>query len=329
VVFIDRRAVGVFFLFGGGRLALCRSQPEKAIHFYTRAHESQTQYRNLHHISFWEIAIANFCLWDITASLVCWRDLQAEATWSKSCYSYGMAVCLLEIGGADNIREATKLMEEVPGLRQKIAGKSIPLEKFVARKARKFQSQGRLVLPVLELAYLFLAIAHAPCTIVATKMLPQVDKLLIILKDYENDPTQYEKGQGYYDDLCLGRFLEGVCCRYIAYPDPDAIIDEHDACPISKAEAVSRAKAAFEMVFTNGPKIELEHHLVYHAHYELGRLLSREGDDDSAKKRFDLVLSGKPLEATTHGRKGKYSMEQALHMRTHAAIDALGRHRPL
>lgn len=78
---------GVFFLFGGGRLALCRSQPKKAIEFYTKAHESQSQYRNLHHISFWEIAIANFALWDIPASLVCWRDLQAEATVRVSlCY---------------------------------------------------------------------------------------------------------------------------------------------------------------------------------------------------------------------------------------------------
>lgn len=39
-----------------------------------------------------------------------------------------MAICLLEIGGADNVKEASKLMDEVPGLRQKIAGKSIPLE---------------------------------------------------------------------------------------------------------------------------------------------------------------------------------------------------------
>jgi len=88
----------------------------------------------------------------------------------------------------------------------------------VARKARKFQSQGRLALPVLELAYLFLGIAHAPRAIVADKMLPQVDQLLVELKQHEMDPKQYKQGQGYYDDLCLGRFLEGVCCRYIAYP---------------------------------------------------------------------------------------------------------------
>jgi hypothetical protein len=47
--------------------------------------------------------------------------------------------------------------------------------------------------------------------------------------------------------------------------DPDAIVDENDNCQISKVEAVARAKAAFEVVFANGPKIELEHHLVYHA----------------------------------------------------------------
>ena len=69
----------------------------------------------------------------------------------------------------------------------------------------------------------------------------------------------------------------------------------------------------------------------------------------AAKDQFDLVLSGQALGVNTAGRKGKYSMEvrglhisfilssfncviksqQALHMRTHAAIDALGCHRPL
>ena len=42
--------------------------------------ESQKQYRNLHHISFWEIAIANLALWDLEESLKCWRNLEREAT---------------------------------------------------------------------------------------------------------------------------------------------------------------------------------------------------------------------------------------------------------
>jgi hypothetical protein len=61
---------GVSSPFDGGRLALRRSQPLKAIKFYTNAHRSQSQYRNLHHISFWEIAI-DCCLWDIPALFVC------------------------------------------------------------------------------------------------------------------------------------------------------------------------------------------------------------------------------------------------------------------
>jgi len=39
-----------------------------------------------------------------------------------------MAVCLLEVGDEAQKQEAAKLMDKVPGLRQKIAGKSIPLE---------------------------------------------------------------------------------------------------------------------------------------------------------------------------------------------------------
>lgn len=56
---------GVFFLFGAGRLALHRSQPSQAIAYYSQAMASQMQYRNLHHISFWEIAIARLALWEL------------------------------------------------------------------------------------------------------------------------------------------------------------------------------------------------------------------------------------------------------------------------
>jgi Protein of unknown function (DUF3808) len=40
-----------------------------------------------------------------------------------------MAVCLLEIGSSDKEKkDAANVLEKVPSLRQKIAGKSIPLE---------------------------------------------------------------------------------------------------------------------------------------------------------------------------------------------------------
>ena len=75
--------LGVFFLFGAGRLSICRSQPEQAIKYYNQAMRAQSQYRNLHLISYWEIAVAHLCLWDIKSSLNCWTELEKEATVSE------------------------------------------------------------------------------------------------------------------------------------------------------------------------------------------------------------------------------------------------------
>ncbi|GJE96162.1 hypothetical protein PsYK624_123550 [Phanerochaete sordida] len=326
---ITRYPNGVFFLFGQGRLKLCRGQPQEALAYYKRAMEVQNQYRNLHHISFWEMSIANLALWDLSASLECWRNLYAEATWSKATYAYGTAVCLLELGGEDGRKEAERIMHEVPELRQRIAGKSIPLEKFVARKARKFQSQGgRLALAGLEFAYTFLAIAHAPRHVVKEKMLPQVDATLAKVEAAKGDPAKYEGGKGYWDDRCLANFLQGICLRYLAYPDPDAA-DTVEETPEAKADAEARALAAFQAVLNDAPQIEYDHYLLYYTHYELGRLLACKGDVAGARKHLDLVMSGKALEQAPATRKGKYSMENAVHIRTHAALEALGQNRRL
>jgi len=321
---VKRYPNGVFFLFGRGRLSLCRGQPTKAIEYYTKAMEAQNQYRNMHHISHWEIAVANLALWEVEASLQCWRTLKDDATWSKATYTYGVAVCLLQLGGDKRQQEAAQLMDKVPQLRQRIAGKSIPLEKFVARKARKFQEQGgRLALPALELAYIFLAIGRAPRDVVTTKMLPLIDELLAKLESHKNEPSKYEGGQGYWDDLCLANFLKGICLRYVAYPDADVVVSPKEKTNISQGDAERDAIAAFKSVFQDGSKITLDHHLIYHAHYEYGRLLACKGDKVGAKQHLELVMSGKPLEGPGGNRKGKYSMENALHVRTHAALEAL------
>lgn len=101
----------------------------------------------------------------------------------------------------------------------------------MARKARKCQSQnGRLALPALELAYLFLAIAHAPKQVILEKMLPLVDVQLAELRAHAKDTKKYgllpgsgsgsasektagarggKAGVGYWDDWCLTRFFGG------------------------------------------------------------------------------------------------------------------------
>ncbi|KAI5118785.1 hypothetical protein M0805_005015 [Coniferiporia weirii] len=324
---MERYPNGVFFLFAQGRLLLLRSQPGRAISSYTRALTVQTQYRSLHYISFWELAIANMALWDVHAALVQWRALESEATWSRACYIYGVAACLLRVedkggeGGAEERRaEAAALLERIPGVVHKIAGKSIPMEKFVARKARKFAAQGRrLLLPALELAYMFQAIDHAPRPVLLERMLPEVERARCAIS------VLGDGSKGYWDDLCLAYLLEGVCWRFVAYPDKEAtaVPGETTGSQITQGEAASKARAALEQAIKHSAKIELDHYILYHAHYELGRLCLCTGDAEGARRNLDLILSGKPLEADSSSRKGKYSMQSQLMMRASAALEAL------
>ena len=65
---------------------MIRSQPKRAIECYQKAMSVQSQYRNLHHLSFWEMAISNLALWEVEESLKCWRNLHKEST---VCILYG------------------------------------------------------------------------------------------------------------------------------------------------------------------------------------------------------------------------------------------------
>ncbi|KAJ7612624.1 hypothetical protein FB45DRAFT_939423 [Roridomyces roridus] len=326
---LKRYPEGVFFLFFAGLLSTVRCQPAHSIAYHRQAIAAQSQYRNLHHISYWEMALANMNLADVEESLACWRVLEKEATWSKCIYTYGMAVCLLassegevkeEDGTGKRKEEAMKLMERVPELRQKIAGKSIPLEKFVARKARKCLSQkGRLLLPTLELSAVFSGIARAPPrSVIEERMLPSLRAELVNLKE------KGESAQGYWDDWCLAKYLEGLCLRYVAFPNSDDVLGPEEEVPqMARDDAAKASREAFEAVFEHGEKIEFDHYVVYNSHFELGRLLARLGDEKEARRHFELVLSGKYLEVGPSGRKGKYSMQNALHVRTNAALEGI------
>lgn len=114
-------------------------------------------------------------------------------------------------------------------------------------------------------------------------MLPEIEKVLTKLDAHKSNPKNYEEGHGYWDDYCLAQFLKGVCLRYVAYPvrtvapkinasllktlkqDPDAVIDPDELISLPKSQAETGSEEAFRLVLKNGPKIELDHHLVYHA----------------------------------------------------------------
>jgi hypothetical protein len=95
-------------------------------------------------------------------------------------------------------KEALRLMDEIPSLTKKIAGKSLPIEKLCSRKARKFHSQNhRLFLPAMELAYVFGSLSHTPRKSLLHTLLPRIDKMLGTLEGVT--PEEYGNGHGYWD----------------------------------------------------------------------------------------------------------------------------------
>lgn len=54
---------------------------------------------------------------------------------------------LLKLSGGYVITKCISYFRQVPGLKQKIAGKSLPTEKFAIRKARRYLAENPVPLP--------------------------------------------------------------------------------------------------------------------------------------------------------------------------------------
>ncbi|KAJ9104235.1 hypothetical protein QFC19_004052 [Naganishia cerealis] len=239
------------------------------------------------------------------------------------------AACLAELQPVDEDKQdqaaLNTMMAEVPRNLKKIAGKSLPIEKFVSRKARKFASQNhRLILPAIELSYFFGTLPNAPPRLQFGAILPRIESHINSLA--QSTPESYNHGSGYWDDYCLAHFLRGVALSFAAYPHEEALITEEDykAYPDGAKAAGEEAMGSFKHLLEHAIDIQLDHWIIYFTHYEMGRLYSQMGDNESAKHELELVMSGKTLEVNTQARsQGKYSMESALMIRVHAGLQAI------
>ena len=118
-----------------------------------------------------DLGLTYMALAEYANAHACISILSKESNWSKATYTYFEASTLCQIEEDPNMTEDQRKerrasikakMETVPGYMQKIAGKSLPIEKFVARKSRKYITYDGLVLPGLEMAYVCQALALAP-----------------------------------------------------------------------------------------------------------------------------------------------------------------------
>ncbi|KAL5016769.1 hypothetical protein ScPMuIL_006358 [Solemya velum] len=203
---------GALFLFFAGRIEEVRGNIDEAIVKFEESIESQQEWRQFHHLCYWELMWSHCFKCDWLIAMKYAERLCKESRWSKSTYMYQKASFLMM---CDDQTDETRahldyLFREVPRLKQRIAGKSIPIEKFAVHKAKRYADQGGyLTLPALELVYLWNGF-----TIIGKKE-EILDPMLLIVEDTINvivkDKASYAN---FMDDYCLCLLLKGVCLKY-------------------------------------------------------------------------------------------------------------------
>uniref|UniRef100_A0A8C2HFU4 Tetratricopeptide repeat protein 39B n=2 Tax=Cyprinus carpio TaxID=7962 RepID=A0A8C2HFU4_CYPCA len=253
----------------------------------------QQQWRQIHHLCYWEL------MWCHSFQQQ-WRDayryadlLCRESRWSKAIYVYQKAA-ILSMMSEEELKttgeNVVELFRQVEGLKQRLAGKSIPTEKFAIRKSRRYSSATpiKLVIPALEMMYVWNGF-----TIVG-KRADTTESLLITIERAEeqlrNDPNPSEF---HPDDQCLVQMLKGLCLKHLG--------------------RLLQAELCFTQVLSSEKRIRYDHYLIPFTLYELGLLYKQQGD---------CVKATRFIENAKLNYKD-YSMESRLHFRIHAALSSL------
>uniref|UniRef100_W5N1Q8 Tetratricopeptide repeat protein 39B n=1 Tax=Lepisosteus oculatus TaxID=7918 RepID=W5N1Q8_LEPOC len=291
--YLDKFPNGSIILFYAARIAVLKGNFERAEVKFQECIASQQEWKQIHHLCYWEL------MWSHSfqrqwleayryADLLC-----KESKWSKAIYMFQKAA-ILSMLPDDEVKKTgeniVELFRQVEGLKQRIAGKSIPTEKFAVRKARRYLPSNpvKLVVPALEMMYVWNGF-----TIVG-KRADLTEGLLITIEKAEEqlrcdpNPTEYHP-----DDQCLVQMLKGLCLKHLG--------------------RLMQSELCFTQVVASEKMIRYDHYLVPFSLYELGLLYKQQGDFQKAIRFIENAkLNYKD-----------YSMESRLHFRIHAALNSL------
>jgi len=277
---------GAFFLFFHARFQLVQGHCEAASRCYREANAAQQEWRQFHHVAAWEMVWA-------ASYLGRWREasehagtLLEESRWSPCIYSYLKAAfqCMLqpELSPAE-VEEQAELMAAVPRLKQRIAGKSLPMEKYAGRKAERWQAQGgRLLVPGVELVYLWNGFS------IIGRHYNLVEQVYVTVQEAEK--TWVKGGDYDLENSCLLLLLRGVCLRYMGAP--------------------LGAEDCLRQVIAAGPRLQADGYMAPYATVELALILLK-----TEERREEAAL----LLETAKTQYKDYSLQSRLHFRIHAA----------
>uniref|UniRef100_A0A671VCL9 Tetratricopeptide repeat domain 39A n=1 Tax=Sparus aurata TaxID=8175 RepID=A0A671VCL9_SPAAU len=273
---------------------LCGFGVLQAIARFEECCEAQQQWKQFHHMCYWEL------MWCFTYKRH-WKMayfyadlLSKENSWSKKRYYYRRAN-IASIGSA--LLKSTACIiyfsvyalsyfRQVPGLKQKIAGKSLPTEKFAIRKARRYLSESPIPLPAPPLEMMYIWNGYT----VIGKHKDLTEDMLKTLDEAQAKLDSSPRTEFSIDDQCLLSLLKGLCLKHLGHRE--------------------EAEHYFTLVLCNETQIKYDHYLVPNALLEHGLLCLEQGRHDEAIKL---------LESAKQNYKN-YSMESRTHFRIQAAL---------
>ncbi|XP_017781024.1 PREDICTED: tetratricopeptide repeat protein 39B-like isoform X2 [Nicrophorus vespilloides] len=285
---------GVWFLFFKGRLEFMKGNLNSSLEWYKKSWKSQEMWPQFHHFCFWELLWVNCLKTDWAEATLYANYLLEGSRWSRTVYSYQKAAIMLMQNEDQTLNKSQlgilqNLMKDVPKYKQRIAGKSLPMEKFVIKKSERFFNQkDTLILPIIELMYVWNMFKVLKKNFkVAENILRLIENALRNLT-YSVPLNKYDN-----DNRAMLLLLKGACLKQMASP--------------------LQAMECFEAAISLQKEIIDDTYIVPYAIVELALL---EWDADNKEK---AILA---LEDAKRNYSG-YSLESRLHFRIHTALTEL------
>jgi len=307
-----------FFLLFRGRYHQMQGNLPQAIESFQRCIEAQDDWKQFHSICHWEIMWCHAVQMDWVQAAKYSDLLRKQSKWSPASYTYQYATFLYaqlvedERNGFCPIYTAEyesrmssirEIMERVPELRIRYAGKTIPAEKFAITRAAKFcKQQNRLSLPALEFLYIwniFATLRNSPQQV--ERLLARMDqeieyidgKIGAISETSQSldgsDESESRAEDNWHDDLSLALLLKGMCLKHLNR------LDEAEEC--------------FMKIIDGQENITVDTFLVPHTAMELAVLKLTLGELDQSKQWIKLARNNYT----------GYLLETMVHFRLHAA----------
>lgn len=316
--FLGHYPNSAFFLLFQGRQHQMAGELELAINSYELCIKAQDDWKQFHSICHWEMMWCYAVQMDWIKAAEYADLLRKHSKWSQASYQYQYGTflytqlvederdgkCLIDSEEyARRLAEVQTIVEKVPDLRIRYAGKTIPAEKFAITRSMKFCRQNnRLSLPALEFLYvwnIFTTLQNSPVPV--GRLLERVDRELNHIETMigrekelrgiessipEKDGEEEESVKvSWIDDLCLVLLLKGMCLKYL--------------------KQIPEAEQMFERVLGYEDQIETDTFLIPHSIMEIALLKLDLADYAGARqyaKKARTEYTGYLLETMVHFR---------------------------